>query len=186
LSQRKPVLLVGAATGAAQPFGPGLAARGLAPQRLLWVDHPDTAGRLWAIEQGLRCHALAAVLAWLPQDRRVSLQALRRLHLAAHTHGQALFVVRPAALASASSPAPLRLLLGHSGQPGCEADAPMHLRILKRRGAPLLHALDLPAQPDAIATLLAASRQRRQLQRGGPLTSTLGRQYALDRTAAIA
>jgi hypothetical protein len=45
----------------------------------------------------------------------------------------------------------------------------MRLHILKRRGPPLMQALDLPAQPDAISVLLAASRARRQVDRTKPL-----------------
>ena len=168
LCAAKPVLLVGAANRLLQPFGPGLAARGLNAQRLLWVDSSDPAAQLWSAEQGLRCPSLAAVLAWLPQDRRVAMPALRRLHLAAQTHGHALFVFRPSVVAQDSSPAPLRVLLEPQAADST-ADASMRLRILKRRGPPLMQALDLPAQPDAISVLLAASRARRQADRTKPL-----------------
>jgi protein ImuA len=168
LCATKPVLLVGAANRIVQPFGPGLAARGLNAQRLLWVDSPDPAAQLWSAEQGLRCPGVAAVLAWLPQDRRVAMPALRRLHLAAQTHGHALFVFRPSAVAQDASPAPLRVLLEPQAADGA-ADASLRLRILKRRGPPLTQALDLPAQPDAIVRLLAASRARRELGRARPL-----------------
>ena len=47
-----PVLLVGAPHA---PFGPGLAAQGLAFERLLRVDAGPPAQRLWACEQALRC-----------------------------------------------------------------------------------------------------------------------------------
>ncbi len=164
----KPVLLVGAASRHLQPFGPGLAARGLSPERLLWVDTPDLAAQLWSAEQGLRCPGVAAVLAWLPQDRRVAMPALRRLHLAAQTHGHALFVFRPAAVAQDASPAPLRIMLEPQAADSA-TDAPMRLRILKRRGPPLTRALDLPAQPDAVSSLLAASRARREQGRARPL-----------------
>lgn len=160
LTSIKPVLLVGAPHTRWQPFGPGLAARGLAASRLLWVDSVDTAGLLWAAEQGLRCADLAAVLAWLPQDRRVAMPALRRLHLAAQTHGQALFVLRPAATAQEASPAPLRLLLEQALEES-PADMAMRMRILKRRGPPLAQVLALPSHSMAISALLAASRARR-------------------------
>lgn len=51
------------------PFGPGLAAQGLAPARLLWVATAGPASRMWACEQALRCTEVVAVLAWLPQAR---------------------------------------------------------------------------------------------------------------------
>ena len=179
LCTTKPVLLVGAASPMLQPFGPGLAAGGLSAQRLLWVDSPDPAAQLWSAEQGLRCPGLAAVLAWLPQDRRVAMPALRRLHLAAQTHGHALFVFRPAAVAQDASPAPLRVMLEPQTADSA-TNAPMRLRILKRRGPPLMKTLDLPAQPDAIARLLAASRARRELGRARPLPMPVLRPSLVD------
>ena len=161
LSAAKPVLLVGAANRILQPFGPGLAARGLNAQRLLWVDSPDPAAQLWSAEQGLRCPGVAAVLAWLPQDRCVSMPALRRLHLAAQTHGHALFVFRPSALAQEASPAPLRLMLEPQAI-GSAADAPIHLRILKRRGPPLTQTLELPSQSNDLVCLFEVGRMRRR------------------------
>ena len=63
------------------PFGPALAAQGLAPDRLLRVQAPQAG--LWASEQALRCADVLAVLAWLPRCRGAD---LRRLHLAAAEH----------------------------------------------------------------------------------------------------
>lgn len=168
LCAAKPVLLVGAASRFVQPFIPGLAACGLSAQRLLWVDCQDPAAQLWVAEQGLRCPSIAAVLAWLPQDRRVTMPALRRLHLAAQTHGHALFVFRPSAVAQDASPAPLRVMLEPPSADSA-AETAMRLHILKRRGPPLMQALDLPARPDGIYRLLAASRARRELGRTRPL-----------------
>lgn len=155
----RPILLVGAPRAGAgallQPYGPALAARGLPMPQWLWVPGGDAAARLWAIEQALRCPAVAAVVAWLPQDRRVGVPALRRLQLAAAQGRQGLFVLRPEAEAQASSPAPLRLHLAHA--PGDPLQ--LQVKILKRRGPPLARPLCLPAQPDALVRLLAASRR---------------------------
>lgn len=132
------------------PFGPALAAQGLAVQRLVWVKAQTPAERLWATEQALRCEAVAAVLAWLPQAQSAS---LRRLHMAAQEHNKLLFVMRPAQAQRESSPAPLRLIL-LGAQAGGQADAPtevqaadaLHVQVLKRRGSPLTQSLVVQPQ----------------------------------------
>ena len=154
------VLLVGAPH---QPFGPGLAAQGLDPQRLLCVSAPTTAQRLWASEQALRCADVAAVLVWFPQTGpgQVRPEQLRRLQMAASTHAKLLFVMRPHAAREESSPAVLRLLVSAPADPDAAADKDaLALHILKRRGPPLAHPLMLPARPARLATLLAVSRRR--------------------------
>jgi hypothetical protein len=75
--------------------------------------------------------------------------------------------MRPLAAQQEASPAVLRLLL----ESGEGADA-LTLRLLKRRGPPLTTPLVLPARPERLQALLAASRQqsarRRQGQWRGP------------------
>jgi protein ImuA len=146
------------------PFGPALAAQGLAVQRLVWVKAQTPAERLWAAEQALRCEAVAAVLAWLPQVQAAS---LRRLHMAAQAHHKLLFVMRPAQAQRESSPAPLRLML-LGAEAGGKVDAQaavqahvnaeavvkayafapdaLHLQVLKRRGPPLTQSLVVQSQ----------------------------------------
>ena len=128
---------------------------------MLWVGAATPAARLWATEQALRCAEVVAVLAWLPQVRT---EQLRRLQLAAQTHSKLLFVLRPAAAQSESSPAVLRLLLVRAPAAGSAAQAPgagvapedaLRVQILKRRGAPLAHTLVLSARPASLAVLLA-------------------------------
>jgi len=147
-----PVLLVGA------PFGPGLAAQGLDPQRLLCVTAQTTAQRLWACEQALRCADVTAVLAWLPQggSGQVRPEQLRRLQMAASTHSKLLFVMRPLAAREESSPAALRVLV--SGQDAGHEGLALH--ILKRRGPPLEQPLSLPARAARLAALLAVTRRQ--------------------------
>jgi protein ImuA len=123
------------------PFGPALAAQGLVVQHLVWVKAQTPAERLWAAEQALRCEAVVAVLAWLPQVQSAS---LRRLHMAAQEHNKLLFVMRPAQDQAESSPAPLRLLL-LGAQTGGQATVPasdaLHVQLLKRRGPPMTQTL---------------------------------------------
>ena len=139
-----PVVLVGAPH---MPFGPGLSAQGLAPERLLWVRATAPAARMWACEQALRCAQVEVVLAWLPQTRA---DQLRRLQMAASEHGKLLFVMRPARAQTESSPAVFRLLA--SLQPGGDG---VQLEILKRKGPPLAQVLQLPARPARLTALLA-------------------------------
>jgi protein ImuA len=144
------------------PFCPALAAQGLAVQSLVWVKAQTPAERLWAAEQALRCEAVAAVLAWLPQAQSAS---LRRLHMAAQEHNKLLFVMRPAQAQRESSPAPLRLMLLGAQAGGkvnaqtevqtlVQADAhtdvyapdALHVQVLKRRGPPLAQSLVVQPQ----------------------------------------
>jgi protein ImuA len=164
---QEPVVLV---EPPSEPFGPALRARGVPAQRLLWVQAPQPASRLWATEQALRCADVSAVLAWLPRARS---EELRRLHLCAQQHDRFLVVFRGVEASGHSSPARLRLLVAGSEQ--------LEVRILKRRGPPLLQPLLLPALPARLAALLAARKARRSsIPIFLPAAS-----HVLDRTASL-
>ena len=147
------------------PFAPALAAQGLAPQRLLWVNTAAAAARLWACEQALRCAEVSAVLAWLPRARSAQ---LRRLQMAAAEHSKLLFVMRPAASRDEASPAALRLHLQPQPEGSLQSalvgrsaallvsDA-LEVQLFKRRGPPLEQTLQLQARPARLTLLLAAS-----------------------------
>ena len=183
-----PVVLIGAPC---EPFGPSLAAGGLPVEALLWVRNETAQARLWACEQALRCAAVSAVLAWLPQAR---VGELRRLQLAAAQHEGLLFVLRPASVAQSASPARLRLQVvsAEAGQ--------MDVHLLKRRGPPLAEPVTLPARNARMTALLAASQLRRKArlqQQGVALPATTGatvlrldlrrkEAHALDRLAVAA
>ena len=146
------------------PFGPALTARGVAAQRLLWVQPLVAAQRLWATEQALRCTGVDAVLAWLPQVRA---DQLRRLQMAAHEYNRLLFVMRPSAARQESSPAVLRLELEPDvaglADSASKVDS-LRVHILKRRGPPLDQAICLPACEPALALLLAAQPPLQETQ----------------------
>ena len=163
-----PVVLIGAPH---VPFGPGLAAQGLALERLSWVVTAEPASRMWACEQALRCTEVVAVLAWLPQ---AGSEQLRRLNVAAAEHAKLLFIVRPAQVQTESSPAPLRLLV--SLQPGNDA---VQLEILKRRGPPLTQPVRLAARNGRLAALLSRNQGRAASR------PTLGVPVALPDTRAV-
>jgi protein ImuA len=77
-----------AAIEAGDPYGPGLACLGLAAERLVFLRVPRAIDALWAMEEALRCRAMAAVFAELTEDGAVAdLTATRRLTLAAREGG---------------------------------------------------------------------------------------------------
>lgn len=154
------------------PFTPGLRGQGLAHEPLLCVQAEPPAARLWAAEQALRCGDVGAVLAWLPRARA---EDLRRLHLGAQQHGRLLVVFRGLEAATQASPARLRLVVQGADR--------LEVRILKRRGPPLLQPLVLGAQPARLAALLAARRRGRM---GAPAVATASATGAMVSGAAIA
>ena len=72
-------------------YGPGLAAQGLDPARLVLVRGARDADILWAIEEGLRASGVAAVVGEVGALPAV---ASRRLQLAAERSGVAAFLLR--------------------------------------------------------------------------------------------
>lgn len=73
-------------------YGQGLAAAGLDPERLILVHGRDDTEILWAMEEGLRSSALAAVVG---SPRKIPPIAGRRLQLAAEESGTAGILLRP-------------------------------------------------------------------------------------------
>ncbi|MGY4830250.1 translesion DNA synthesis-associated protein ImuA [Sphaerotilaceae bacterium SBD11-9] len=134
---------------------PALAELGLDVDQLLVIQtHLQVrpgADRLWALEQALKSGHVGAVVAWLPP--RLRAERLRRLQLAAHAHDGPAFVLREVAAQAHASAAPLRLALHPAG-----ADQ-LALRVLKRRGPPLLAPLHLSLPP----VLSAAALRRAQM-----------------------
>ena len=146
----------------ALPCGWTLAALGLDLRHLVLVQARDglkgparallpSADVLWALEQALKSGHVGAVLAWLPA--RVRPEAVRRLQLAAQAHDGPAFLLCDAALQTRPSAAPLRLVLAPAGPDE------LALRIVKRRGPPLLQPLVLPLTP-----VLSAPARARALQ----------------------
>jgi protein ImuA len=72
-------------------YGPGLAVAGLDPARLILATTERAADGLWAMEEGARSGALAAVVG---EVDRLSLTAARRLQLASETGGVTAFLLR--------------------------------------------------------------------------------------------
>ena len=92
------------------PYGPGLDAFGLAPERLLTVSAARPRDLLWAMEEALRCRAVGAVIGeW--RHGTIDMVALRRLSLAA-AESSALALLLRTAPADDASPAATRWIVG--------------------------------------------------------------------------
>jgi len=78
-----------------EPYGPGLAAFGLDPNRLIVVTTGDIFEAMRAAEESVRCSALTSVLfePW-GDPKALDLKATRRLILAAETSGVTLVTLR--------------------------------------------------------------------------------------------
>jgi protein ImuA len=88
LAPERPVLWC-LATG--DLYGPGLAACGLGPERLILARTQGEHAVLWAMEEGLRSAALAAVIG---EVEALPSAASRRLQLAAEASGVTAFALR--------------------------------------------------------------------------------------------
>jgi len=77
------------------PYGPGLAAFGLDPARLVVGRMQRIADLLWAIEEAAACQAVAAVIADIARHHKaLDFTTSRRLAMRARAAGTAIFVVR--------------------------------------------------------------------------------------------
>ena len=100
---KAPVLWCTSSAGVAEygrPYGPGLAALGLDPSRLLLVETAKAADVLWAIEEGLKSGAPALVVG---ETGEIGLTPSRRLALAAAGTNTPCLLLTPAR--SAPTPA---------------------------------------------------------------------------------
>jgi protein ImuA len=98
------------------PCGLGLEAFGLRPERLLTVATARAPDLLWAVEEALRCRAMAAVIGeW--RHGAIDPVAVRRLSLAAADSGACALLLR-ASPAHDASTAATRWIVGASSSPG--------------------------------------------------------------------
>lgn len=140
--------LAGRETG--EPYGPGLAALGLDPSRLVILAAADARDVLRAAEEGVRCPALAAVLVepW-GDPRALDLTALRRLALAAEESGVPVLLLR-------------------NGAHGGPAGAVTRWRVAAAPSLPLASLGRLPGLGHpAFAATLERNRQQGGLGEGG-------------------
>jgi protein ImuA len=98
------------------PYGPGLDQFGLAPEHLLTVGVAHRRDLLWAMEEALRCRAIAAVIGEV-RHGELNTVAVRRLSLAAAESG-ALGLLLRAKPAGEASTAVTRWIVGAAPSSG--------------------------------------------------------------------
>jgi len=86
------------------PYGPGLAQFGLPPEQLLTVAVAHRRDLLWAMEESLRCRSVSAAIGEM-RHGELDPVALRRLSLAAATHGALALLLRASPAEDASTAA---------------------------------------------------------------------------------
>jgi protein ImuA len=150
------------------PYGPGLETFGLRPERLVTVQAARTRDLLWAMEEALRCRAVATVIGEM-RDGEIDGVAVRRLSLAAAESGALALLLRAAPPTDASTAA-TRWIVGASPSPGASGVAYAATLIRNRRGPTgswILQWSDIderfllatPAQPMAAPLLDRPHRQ---------------------------
>jgi protein ImuA len=122
------------------PNALALAAMGLDPSLVVWVNPDRTADAMWACEQILKSAGAHVVLFWQNQVRT---ENLRRLNLAAGANNGAFFMFRPLACAQDPSPAPLRIAL-------TPAIGGILVEFVKRRGPVSENGLLIPLSPSFV------------------------------------
>jgi hypothetical protein len=124
------------------PYAPALQEAGIDLTRNIFVKPLTARESCWAMEQSLRANYLGALLGWLPDSSGsdADFRCLRRLHLLAQRHRALVFILRATRHAQAPSPAALRMQLIHDG-------GLLQVRLLKRRGRPLLEPIALQIHP---------------------------------------
>ncbi|WP_081925899.1 translesion DNA synthesis-associated protein ImuA [Massilia sp. LC238] len=119
------------------PNALALAAMGLNPSQIVWVQPERTGDALWAAEQTLKAAGAAVVMLWATHARSDS---LRRLNLAAAETAGLFFLFRPLAAAQDPSPSPLRLAI----RPAANG---ISVEFLKRKGPVKEAGIFLPLSP---------------------------------------
>jgi hypothetical protein len=128
----------------ALPYPPALAEAGIDPSCSIFVRPAVAREAWWAVEQCLRAAHLGALIGWLPTSgASADFRALRRLHLLAQRHRALVFAMRPSRCADTPSPAVLRLQLACDHGPHRK----LAVKILKRRGRPLMEPVALQLHP---------------------------------------
>ncbi len=118
-----------------EAWPPGLARYGLSPAELVLVRAPHPTDGLWAMEEALRCPAIAGALLDLSE---IDLTAARRLQLAAEAGGALGLLLRP----DTDNPGPsaaltrwkISTLPGDSSSPHHLGDPRWHIELLRGRG----------------------------------------------------
>jgi protein ImuA len=148
------------------PYGPGLDAFGLKPERLLTVAVARGRDLLWAMEEALHCRAVHAVIGeW--RHGTIDMVTQRRLSLAAAESGALALLLR-ASSADDACPAATRWIVGAAPHERLAAQLVRNRRgptgswILEWSDSDECFALATHAQPVAVSAL---DRPHRQITR---------------------
>ncbi len=134
------------------PYGPGLDAFGLAPERLLTVSAARPRDLLWAMEEALRCRAFGAVIGEL-RHGEIDMVALRRLSLAAAESGALALLLRAAPMGDASTAA-TRWIVGAAPSLG------MKMRVSPRSSCATAAARSAHGFSNGVTAMSASCSQR--------------------------
>ncbi len=122
-------------------YPPAAIALGLEPSRLIVIHPGSPADHTWALDQALRCPAVAVAVAWpdrthhAPRDAhkpKFDGRAFRRLQLAAEQGGGLGLLIRPSAVRGEPSWADVRLLV-EPLRSTAPYDRPRRLRVILLR-----------------------------------------------------
>jgi hypothetical protein len=168
------------------PYAPGLAQAGIRLDRCMVVRPASREDGLWAAEQALKSGACGAVLFWSESQRTETQEYawMRRLQLAAHAGDAMAVIYRSTAAERHSTPAHLRVVLARE-------EGVLKVRIPKRRGPPLTHALSIHLDPGPPAYRLPGQAQPRarddetQTCSGSPSNSTPSRSSSSNVLALV-
>lgn len=116
----------------AREFYPPAAARmGIQLEKMIVVQTPTEADNTWALDQALRCSAVAAVLAW---PEKLDTRTFRRLQLAAEQGRGLGLLVRPKTARYEPSWADVRLLIEPLPAATSHAGRRLRIQVLRSRG----------------------------------------------------
>jgi len=113
---------------------PGLARHGLLPSNLILVRADRAADALWAMEEALRCPAVAGALLSQPDHARLDLTATRRLQLAAEAGGALGLLLRPDAPQIEPTAATTRWRIGAASGGSGPEEARWAVELLRAKG----------------------------------------------------
>jgi cell division inhibitor SulA len=115
------------------PYAPLLAREGIDLQEIMLVHPRNRDEALWAIEQALRSNTCSAVFAWLGATH-YRYAELRKIQLAATSHGTLAVLFRSCEALEQASPASLKI----------QIDGYRQIKILKQRGGRQIRTIALP------------------------------------------
>lgn len=117
------------------PYGPGLEAFNRAPEHLLTIAVARSRDLLWAMEEALRCRAMAAVIGeW--RHGEIDMVAMRRLSLAAAESGALALLLRSAPAREASTAA-TRWIVGAAPSAAAHDSPRFTAHLVRNRRGPI-------------------------------------------------